>query len=148
MARFEDAIPILINVLLRKSISILCELACLILGFVSIANSMIRFSGFFIRRSNVVSSRYSPMPSVLARHDRFEDVEAELQGFDGDGDRGKGGGEEEADEESPTEPNTINTYGGFLNVFIDKLCGGDAADLTSADSSRLWPTYLQLSNSP
>ncbi|CAL5388905.1 unnamed protein product [Camellia sinensis] len=70
MARFEDAIPILINVLLRKSISILCELACLILGFVSIANSMIRFSGFFIRRSNVISSRYSPMSSVLARHDR------------------------------------------------------------------------------
>ncbi|KAI7984310.1 hypothetical protein LOK49_LG15G02612 [Camellia lanceoleosa] len=54
---------------------------------------------------------------------------------------------EEAGEESPTELNTINTYGGFLNVFPDKLCGGDAADLTSADSSRLWPTHLQLSNS-
>ncbi|CAL5333506.1 unnamed protein product [Camellia sinensis] len=29
--------------------------------------------------------------------------------------------EEEAEEESPTELNTINTYGGFLNVFPDKL---------------------------
>ncbi|KAI7983890.1 hypothetical protein LOK49_LG15G02480 [Camellia lanceoleosa] len=54
---------------------------------------------------------------------------------------------EEAGEESPMELNTINTYGGFLNVFPDKLCGGDVADLTSADSSRLWPTYLQLNNS-
>ncbi|GMP47851.1 hypothetical protein CsSME_00015415 [Camellia sinensis var. sinensis] len=29
--------------------------------------------------------------------------------------------EMEAEEESPTELNTINTYGGFLNVFPDKL---------------------------
>ncbi|KAI8557186.1 hypothetical protein RHMOL_Rhmol05G0316700 [Rhododendron molle] len=71
MPIFEDAIQILVSVIMRKSISIFCEVAYLLLGIVSISNQMIRFSSLFIRRPNVVySGQYSSMSSMFARRDR------------------------------------------------------------------------------
>lgn len=71
MPILEDAIQVLLSVILRKSISMFCEVAYLLLGVVSISNSIIRFSSLFVRRPNAVySSQYSSMSSVFARRDR------------------------------------------------------------------------------
>ncbi|KAL5740264.1 hypothetical protein ACOSP7_029137 [Xanthoceras sorbifolium] len=75
MSRTKDAVSILMSVILRKSIYIFQELACLLVDVAAIMTSAIGYYSLSTRRSTVVSSRiysysYSPMSSMDARHDR------------------------------------------------------------------------------
>lgn len=65
-----DVISVLVNVILRKSIYVYKEFALLMVDFLPVMVSTIRFSRFFFRPTTVVSARYSPMSSMVARHDR------------------------------------------------------------------------------
>nr|DAD26394.1 TPA_asm: hypothetical protein HUJ06_027862 [Nelumbo nucifera] len=74
MGRFEDGISILLGVILRKSICRLQDLGYLVMDLISVIVSTIRFSELVFRRSTATSGRYSPMSSMIARHDRIAAV--------------------------------------------------------------------------
>ncbi|KAG6697852.1 hypothetical protein I3842_09G221300 [Carya illinoinensis] len=67
-----DAVWILTSVALRKSIYIFEEFAVMLINFVPVLVSTIRFSRFIFSHPTPVSAgrRYSPMSSMVARHDR------------------------------------------------------------------------------
>ncbi|PRQ42775.1 hypothetical protein RchiOBHm_Chr3g0461331 [Rosa chinensis] len=74
MARFKDAISILVCVLFRKSTHLYREFAAFITDLVSVVSSTIQVSGFIFLHStrdvSAGSSRHSPMySSMFARHD-------------------------------------------------------------------------------
>ncbi|KAK3227455.1 hypothetical protein Dsin_007317 [Dipteronia sinensis] len=80
-SKLEDAISIVMNVVLRKSIYIFHELACLVVDVASIMTSAVGYYSLSIRRSTVVSGRmysnsnsysysFSPMSTMEARQDR------------------------------------------------------------------------------
>lgn len=62
MPRFEDAMSILMNVVLRKSMSIYREFAFIVVDAFSVICSVVRFSGLFVVRSDAHRRRRPSMP--------------------------------------------------------------------------------------
>lgn len=62
MPRFEDAMSILMHVVLRKSMSIYREFSFIVVDCFSVISSVVRFSGFFVVRSDAHRRRRPSMP--------------------------------------------------------------------------------------
>ncbi|KAK2647485.1 hypothetical protein Ddye_014974 [Dipteronia dyeriana] len=73
--KLEDAISIVINVVLRKSIYIFHELACLVVDVASIMTSAVGYYSLSIRRSAVVS-RSGRMYSYSYSHSPMSSMES------------------------------------------------------------------------
>ncbi|OWM81652.1 hypothetical protein CDL15_Pgr007690 [Punica granatum] len=71
-SKVEDAALIMVNVLLRKSISVYKEFACMLVDVLSLLVSAVQFSGIIARRSSTSSGRFSSpaMMSMAVRHYR------------------------------------------------------------------------------
>lgn len=70
--RFQDAALVLMNVLMRKSIRVYKESACMLLDVLSLLVSAVRFSSVVSRLSPTSSGRFSApaMMSMSVRHYR------------------------------------------------------------------------------
>ncbi|KAF7845247.1 hypothetical protein G2W53_002152 [Senna tora] len=71
MARFMEGIWMLSStVFLRKCMHMYYEYAYLLMDMAFLLMSSLRFSGHVLRQTSSVSGRYSPMSSMIVRHDR------------------------------------------------------------------------------
>ncbi|KAJ8500405.1 hypothetical protein OPV22_010957 [Ensete ventricosum] len=67
---WEEAIHVVLGVIMRKSFCRLHEVSHMAMEFISLVSTALLFSGVALRRPVPVPPRYSPLSSMVARHDR------------------------------------------------------------------------------
>lgn len=71
MASWEAAVSVVLGVIMRKSFCRFQEVSQVAIEFMSVLITASRFAGVVFRRPVALSARrYSPMSSMVSRHDR------------------------------------------------------------------------------
>lgn len=70
MGSWEAVISVVLGVIMRKSICRFQEIGKVAKEFMSVLSTAVWFSGLVYRRPVAVTTRYSPVSSMVARHDR------------------------------------------------------------------------------
>ena len=71
MGSWEAAVSVVLGVIMRKSFCRFQEVGQMAIEFMSVLFTAVRFSGVVFRRPVALSTRtYSPMSSMVSRHDR------------------------------------------------------------------------------
>ena len=67
---WQEAIHVVLGVIMRKSFCRLHEVSHMAMELISLISTVLRFSGVALRSPVPVPARYSPLSSMVARHDR------------------------------------------------------------------------------